>query len=50
MQKETLLICCLRHTGQFKDLEPVPERPISANPWLKLCSVFVFYLSMHCLE
>ena len=29
---------------------PVPERRISANPGLKIHSVFVFYLSMYCLE
>ena len=27
----------------------VPERPISINPGLKFCSVFVFYIPMHCL-
>ena len=27
----------------------VPERPISVNPGLKFCSVFVFYIPMHCL-
>ena len=30
-------------------LGPVPERPISVNPGLKFCSVFVFYIPMHCL-
>ena len=29
---------------------PVPERPISAYPGLKFCSVFVIYLPMYCLE
>ena len=29
---------------------PVSERRISANPGLKIHSVFVFYLSMYCLE
>ena len=29
---------------------PVPERAISANPGLKFCSIFVFYLLMYCLE
>ena len=29
---------------------PVPERPISANPGLRLCSPFWIYLPMHCLE
>ena len=29
----------------------VPERPISANPGLKFCSVFVLtFLYMYCLE
>ena len=28
---------------------PVPERPISVNLGLKFCSVFVFYIPMHCL-
>ena len=28
---------------------PVPERPISVNPGLTFCSVFVFYIPMHCL-
>ena len=28
----------------------VPERAISANPGLKFCSIFVFYLPMYCLE
>ena len=27
----------------------VPERPISVNPGLKFCSVFIFYLPMYCL-
>ena len=27
----------------------VPERLIGVNPGLKLCSVFVFYIPMHCL-
>ena len=31
-------------------LGPVPERPFSANPGLKFCSIFVFYLLMHCLK
>ena len=26
----------------------VLERPISVNPGLKFCSVFVFYIPMHC--
>ena len=29
---------------------PVPERPISANPGLKFCSIFVFYLAMNFLR
>ena len=29
------------------DEGPVPERPISANPGLKFCPSFVFYLPMH---
>jgi len=29
---------------------PVSERPISTNPGLKFCSVFVFYLPRYCLE
>ena len=29
---------------------PVPERSISANPGLKISSVFVFYLPLYCLE
>jgi len=33
-----------------KRLGPVPESPICANPGLKSCSVFVFYLSLYCLE
>ena len=33
----------------LKALGPVPERPISVNPGLKFCSVFVFYIPMHCL-
>lgn len=33
-----------------KQLGPVPEGPISANPGLKSCSIFVFYLSLYCLE
>ena len=28
---------------------PVPERPISTNPGLKVCSFLVFYLPMYCL-
>ena len=28
----------------------VPERPISANPGLKFCSVLVFFLPMYCLD
>ena len=33
-----------------RDLGSVPrERPISVNPGLKFCSVFVFYIPMHCL-
>ena len=28
----------------------VPERAISANPGLKFCSIFVFYLPIYCLE
>ena len=31
----------LRHQGL------VPERPISVNPGLKFCSVFVFYIPIH---
>ena len=34
----------------ISQLGPVPERPISANPGLKFCSVFASYLPMHCLE
>ena len=34
---------------QIKDQGPVPEVSISVNPGLKFCSVFVFYISMHCL-
>ena len=30
--------------------DPVPERPISANPGLKFCSTFCIYLPMHCIE
>ena len=34
----------------YRDLGPVPrERPVSVNPRLKFCSVFVFYIPMHCL-
>ena len=34
----------------YRDLGPVPrERLISVNPGLKFCSVFVFYIPMHCL-
>ena len=29
---------------------PVPEKPISSNPGLKICSFLVFYLPMYCLE
>ena len=29
---------------------PVPERTISFNPELKISSVFVFYIPMHCLR
>ena len=28
---------------------PVPERPISTNPGLKVCSFLVFYLPVYCL-
>ena len=28
----------------------VPERPISPNPGLSFCSVFVFYLPLYFLE
>ena len=36
--------------GGHRDLGSVPrERPISFNPRLKFCSVFVFYIPMHCL-
>ena len=31
---------------EFIVLGLVPERPISANPGLKFCSVFVFYVPM----
>ena len=39
------------HTESLRNnnLGPVPERPISINPGLKSCSVFVFYIPMHCL-
>ena len=37
-------------TGRTESQDPVPERPISANPRIKFCSVFVFYLPMCCLE
>ena len=30
--------------------DPVPERPISANPGIKFCSTFCIYLPVHCLE
>ena len=33
-----------------RSLGRVPERPIRANPGLKFCFVFVFYLSVYCLE
>ena len=42
-------VVCLEESKN-KPLGPVPERPISANPGLKFCSAFVFYLPMHCLE
>ena len=29
-----------------KDQGPIPERPISVNPGLKFCSIFVFYIPM----
>ena len=29
--------------------DPVPERSNSVNTELKFCSVFVFYIPMHCL-
>ena len=29
-------------------LGPVPKRPISVNPGLKFCAVFVFYLPVYC--
>ena len=35
---------CLVLLTQSSLLGPVPVRPISANPGLKFCSVFVFYL------
>ena len=38
-----IIVKCLCFQG------PVPERPISINPVLKFCSVFVFYIPMHCL-
>ena len=28
---------------------PVPEKPISTNPGLKVCSFLLFYLPMYCL-
>ena len=31
--------------GLRVDQGPVPERPISINPGLKFCSVFVFYIA-----
>ena len=39
----------LKETMASLLLSPVPERPISANTGLKVCSIFVFYLSMCCL-
>ena len=40
----------LKETMASLLLSPVPERPISANTGLKVCSIFVFYLPMYCLE
>ena len=37
-------------THVYNQLGPVPEWPISTNPGLKLCSVFVLNLSMYCLK
>ena len=34
---------------QLKLQGPVPEMLISVNAGLKFCSVFVFYIPMHCL-
>ena len=39
------VIHLLNNWGQ----DPLPERPISVNPGLKFCCVFVFYVPMHCL-
>ena len=30
-------------------LGPAPERPISVNPRLKFCFVFVSYIPLHCI-
>ena len=43
---EILLVLVIRN---LEGQGPVPERPISINPGLKFCSVFVFYIPMHCL-
>ena len=40
----------LLRTNPASGQGPVPERPISANPELKFCSDFVFYVPMHYLE
>ena len=34
--------------SENKHQGPVPEMSISVNPRLKFCSVFVFYIPIHC--
>ena len=35
---------------EWIQLAPFPERPISANPGIKILFYFCIYLPMHCLE
>ena len=46
---ERVPFCCINQ-GKKNHIGLVPEWLISANPGLKFCSVFVFYLPMYFLE